>query len=260
VPLKEVTILQDITYINENNELIFKKDEIIKQFLSYAIGCMMGRYSLYKEGLILANQGDSLTEYNKIVYGDTEPNTNHFMPDEDGVIPLMGSGYNFSDDITVRMRNFLEASFGADTITENINFINECLETDMDKFLTDKFWQYHYKMYHKKPIYWVFSSSGGSFKVLVYMHRMNKYTIQKIRNNYLLRHLSFLRNNIEQLSKKTRTPAEDKLLDKLRSEEIECRNYDLLIKKYADDQKEFDLDDGVTVNYALFQDILTKIK
>jgi hypothetical protein len=260
VPLKEVTILQDITYINENNELVFKKDEIIKQFLSYAIGCMMGRYSLYKEGLILANSGDTLEEYNKIVYEKIEKDPNHFMPDEDGIVPLMGSGYNFSDDITVRMRNFLEASFGQDTITENINFINECLGMDMDKFLTEKFWQYHYKMYQKKPIYWVFTSSNGSFKVLVYMHRMNKYTIQKIRNNYLLRHLSFLRNNIEQLSKKTRTPAEDKLLDKLRNEELECKDYDMLVKDKADKQIEFDLDDGVTVNYALFQDILTKIK
>ncbi len=260
VPLKEITILQDINYINENNELVFKKDEIIKQFLSYAIGCMMGRYSLYKEGLILANSGDTLEEYNKTVYEKTEKDPNHFMPDEDGIVPLMGSGYNFSDDITVRMRNFLEASFGQDTITENINFINECLGMDMDKFLTEKFWQYHYKMYQKKPIYWVFASSNGSFKVLVYMHRMNKYTIQKIRNNYLLRHLSFLRNNIEQLSKKTRTPAEDKLLDKLRNEELECKDYDMLVKDKADKQIDFDLDDGVTANYQKFEGIVVPIK
>lgn len=89
---------------------------------------------------------------------------------------------------------------------------------------------------------------------------MNKYTIQKIRNNYLLRHLSFLRNNIEQLSKKTRTPAEDKLLDKLRNEELECKDYDMLVKDKADKQIDFDLDDGVTANYVLFNDILTKLK
>lgn len=256
VQLKDITIQQEETYINKNNELIFKKDEIIKQFISYSIGCIMGRYSLDKEGLILANQGDTLEQFKELVINPT------FMPDEDGIISLMGNNSNFSDDVFIRFKHFLEVAFSPDTLTENINFIQECLDMDLEKFLTEKFWQFHCKMYQKRPIYWLFSSPKGAFKVLIYMHRMNKYTVQKIRNNYLLKHLSYLRNEIARLEKNEQnlSRAEAKQLDKMRSDEIECRDYEKLIKDYSDKQIEFDLDDGVKVNYDKFEGILAAIK
>jgi len=256
VRLKDITILQNETYINENNELIFKNDEVIKQFISYAVGCIMGRYSLDKDGLILANQGDELEEYKTKVPNPT------FMPDENGLLPIMGSNCNFSDDVVIRFTQFLETALSPDTLTENLNFVQESLDMDIEKFFTDKFWQYHCKMYQKKPIYWLFSSPKGAFKVLAYMHRMNKFTVQKIRNNYLIKHLVYLRNEIAKMEKNqgNLSRLEAKKLDKLRSDEIECREYDKLVKDYADRQIEFDLDDGVTVNYAKFEEIVEPIK
>jgi hypothetical protein len=117
-------------------------------------------------------------------------------------------------------------------------------------------------MYQKKPIYWMFSSPKGAFKILVYLHRMNKFTVQKIRNNYLLKHLSYLRSEIVRLENdESRLSRQDaKLLDKFRSDEIECREYDKLVKDYADKQIELDLDDGVSVNYKKFDGILATIK
>lgn len=255
ISLKNISIFQDETCINEYDEVVFKKDEIINQFISYAIGCMMGRYSLDKEGLILANQEDTLEQFKEQIPNPT------FMPDEDGIIPFMGNGCNFSDDVLIRFKHFLEVAFSTETLTENINFIQECLDMDLEKFLTEKFWQYHCKMYQKKPIYWLFSSPKGAFKVLVYMHRMNRFTVQKIRINYLLKHLSYLRNEIAKMEKNetSLSRAEAKLLDKMRSDEMECREYETLVKD-SDKQESFDLDDGVSVNYAKYEKILAPIK
>lgn len=265
VPLKDITILQDETYIDENNELQFKQDVIVQQFLSYAIGCMMGRYRLDKEGLQIAHPNP--TEEEIAPYKITSPLNNGskevtFEIDEDAIIPMMGSESPFSDDIYLRIKNFVEIIWGEETLTENLNFINQALNTDLEKFLTKKFWEFHCKMYQKKPIYWLFSSPKGAFKVLVYMHRMNKYTVQKIRNNYLLKHLNYIREEITKLQKNSSSlsRAEAKRLDQLRADEIECREYDKLMKSYSADQIGFDLDDGVSHNYSLFEGILAKIK
>ena len=132
---------------------------------------------------------------------------------------------------------------------------------DLEKFLTQKFWDFHKKMYKKKPIYWLFSSPNGSFKVLVYMHRMNRFSVQKIRNNYLLKYLNYLNEQIQGLEKNEASLSrnEVKRLDDLRKAQIECREYDKLIKDYADKQIEFDLDDGVNVNHVKFKGIVAEI-
>jgi hypothetical protein len=256
VQMDNITILQDEIFIDEEEHIMFNKDEVIKQFISYSIGCMFGRYSIDKEGLILAKSGDTLEEYKKQI-----PNPN-FVPDKNGIIPLMGGKSNFSDDVVIRFKQFLEITFSAETLTENMNFIQECLDMELEKFLTEKFWQYHCRMYRKKPIYWLFSSPSGAFKVLVYMHRMNKFTVQKIRNNYLLKHLAYLRSEIAKLeeNESSLSKTEAKGLDRLRSDEIECREYDMLVRDYADKQIEFDLDDGVSVNYKKFEGIVAPIK
>lgn len=278
VPLTEITILQDeldfrklekaqknVANLREEGlEKYIKKDVVIQQLLSYAIGCFMGRYKLDKPGLHIAHPNP--TEEEIKAYKIKSPLHNgkkeiEFEIDEDGIIPMLGSYGRFSDDIVIRIKHFIEIVWGEETLTENINFIQQCLDQDLEDYLVGDFWNYHCKMYQKKPIYWLFSSETGYFQVLVYMHRMNKFTVQKIRNNYLIKHLQFLRSEIAEFEKRSSSlsKSDAKWLDELRSAEIECREFDKLMKDYADKQIEIDLDDGVKVNYAKFEDIVTEI-
>jgi len=278
VPLTDLTILQEeldfkrlekaqknVAKLREEGlEKFIKKDVIIQQLLSYAIGCFMGRYRLDKPDLHIAHPNPTEDEIK--VYKIKSPLHNGkkdvtFEIDEDGIIPMLGSYGRFSDDIVFRIKHFIETVWGDETLTENINFIQQCLDHDLEDYLINDFWYYHCKVYQKKPIYWLFSSENGYFQVLVYMHRMNKFTVQKIRNNYLLKHLQFLRNEIAELEKKSSSlsKTDANQLDELRSAEIECREYDKLMKDYADKQIEIDLDDGVKVNYEKFEGIVAEI-
>lgn len=175
---------------------------------------------------------------------------------------MPGSYGSCSDDIVLRIKHFTETVWGEETLTENINFIQQCLDQDLEDYLINEFWYYHCKVYQKKPIYWLFSSENGYFQVLVYMRRMNKFTVQKIRNNYLIKHLQFLRREIAELEKKSSSlsKSDAEWLDELRSTEIECREYDKLMKDYADKQIEIDPDDGVKVNYSKFEGIAAEIQ
>lgn len=278
VPLTEITILQDelnfkqlektqknVAKLREEGlEKLIQKDVVIQQLLSYAVGCFMGRYRLDKPGLHIAYPNP--TEEEIKAYKIKTPlhkgkKEVKFEIDEDGIIPMLGSYGRFSDDIVIRIKHFIETVWGEETLTENINFIQQCLDQDLEEYLVNGFWNYHCKVYQKKPIYWLFSSENGYFQVLVYMHRMNKFTVQKIRNNYLMKHLQFLRSEIAELEKRSSSlsKSEAKELDELRSAEIECREYDKLMKDYADKQIEIDLDDGVKVNYAKFEGIVAEI-
>ncbi len=267
VALKDITILLEELDRNElearNDELLtnktglpIKKDVAIKQLLSYAVGCFMGRYRLDKPGLNIAYPNPTEEELSDYSY-----NNHHFEIDDDAIIPTMGIDSPFSDDIVFRVKKFIQTVWGEDTLTENLNFINECLGEDLEKYLTKKFWNDHKKTYKNKPIYWLFGSPDKSFQVLVYMHRMNRFTIQKIRNNYLLKYLNYLNEQIIRLegNEASLTNNEAKRLDDFRKAQIECREYDKLVKNYADRQIEFDLDDGVTVNHAKFEGIVGQI-
>ena len=119
----------------------------------------------------------------------------------------------------------------------------------------------HKKTYKKKPIYWQFSSLKGAFKVIVYMHRMNRFTLQKIRQNYLFKQMTWLEQEIDHLEQNeaTLSSTDGRRLDNLRGNLIECREYDLVLKDVSDRQIEFDLDDGVTENYKLFDGVVSKI-
>lgn len=286
-------------------QLPIKKDVVARQLISYATGCMMGRYSLEKPGLILANQGETLEDYYRIITegessfpkggverqrdgglnqvaesgndtfdnppespfnkgGHAPMNASRFVPDDDAIIPLMGSNCGFSDDALHRLRHFIEVVWGSETLTQNINFLQECLGMDLEKYLTSQnnFWKDHCSRYKKKPIYWLFSSPTGAFQALVYMHRMNKYTVQKIRDNYLLKHLQWLSGQISQLQSRSSTLVreEQKYLDGLQKALKECEEYDKYLKDIADRQIEIDLDDGVSVNYPKFEPVVAKIK
>ena len=170
----------------ENNELVWHYDVVMKQLISYAVGCMMGRYSIDAPGLILANQGDSQNEYNAKV-----PNS-RFEVDDDGIIPLMSSDADFSDNATLRFKQWLTIAFGDEKLVENLNFIEGALGKSLDDYFVKDFWKDHKKMYQNRPIYWLFSSKKGAFQCLVYMHRMNAYTAERIRTQYLLPHIEWL--------------------------------------------------------------------
>ncbi|HZL11857.1 MAG TPA: BREX-1 system adenine-specific DNA-methyltransferase PglX [Prolixibacteraceae bacterium] len=248
--------------------LPIKKDVVMQQLISYAVGCMMGRYSLDAPGLILANQGETIEDYkakvDELKTGDGRQEMGEFMPDDDGIVPMMGSNCGFSDDAALRLRHFIEAVWGSETLTQNINFLQACLDMEIGKYLVNQnnFWKDHCKRYKKKPIYWLFSSKKGAFQVLVYMHRMNRFTVQKIRDNYMLKHLQWLTNQKNDLDRRSSSLSRDETrqLDYYRTALNECQEYDLQLKNIADQQIEFDLDDGVTVNYARFAPLLAGIK
>lgn len=256
VPLEEITILQQGEISIDNNNITWNDDVIIKQLISYAIGCMMGRYSLDCKGLILANQGDGLKEYDALV-----PQS-RFRPDEDGILPLMSSDSEFADNVTQQFKTWLTIAFGDDTLVENLNFVRTALGKDLDLYLTKDFWKDHKKMYQNRPIYWLFSSKKGAFQCLVYMHRMNPYTAERVRTKYLLPHIEWLvkRQNEMQQNADKLSVRERKELDNIIKQIAECREYHDRLHVVADQQIVFDLDDGVLVNYAKFGDVLAKIK
>ncbi|MDM1514585.1 SAM-dependent methyltransferase, partial [Myroides odoratimimus] len=211
VPLKDITILQEEldkkvlealepTFRAKGKEAVslpINKAEMISQFISYAIGVFLGRYRLDKPGLNIAHPNPSDEELENYIFNGQE-----IAIDDDGILPLMGEDCAFPDDILVRTKEFIQAIWGEDSLTENINFIHDALGMDLHKWLVEKFWNYHTSMYKKKPIYWLFSSNvnkpqNAAFKVLVYMHRMDKYTVQKIQRNYLYPHQEHIKREIE---------------------------------------------------------------
>lgn len=271
VPLKDITILQK--ELNgkdlEKLEPLFRgqganaitlpinKAEVISQFISYAIGVFMGRYRLDKLGLNIAHPNPTAEELASYSY-----NEGKVTIDEDAILPLMGKNCNFPDDALQQINQLLDTIWGHETRIENSNFIQECLGRELEKFLVKDFYKYHCSMYKKKPIYWLFSSKTGAFQVLVYMHRMNAFTVEKIRANYMLEHLKNLRSeeSMLQANSATLNTQDAKRLDQIRKDLVECEAYDMELKNVADQQITFDLDDGVTANYAKFESVLAKIK
>ncbi len=229
----------------------------MQQLISYAIGIFMGRYRLDKPGLHIAYPNPTKEEIAAYEY-----NGHTVEIDEDAIIPLMGSACDFADDAVTRFKDFLDVVWGEDTRIENINFLQECLDQDLEKFIVNGFWKTHCSMYKKKPIYWLFASPKGAFQVLVYMHRMNTFTVEMIRSNYLINHLKTLRSKIAifEKSESSLSAQDSKMLDKLRKDLLECEQYDLVLKTVADNQISFDLDDGVTANYKLVEGVVAEIK
>lgn len=256
VPLDEITILQQGEINVVDNGLNWNDDVLIKQLISYAIGCMMGRYSIDRKGLVLANQGDGLKEYEDLV-----PNS-RFKVDDDGIIPLMSSDTDFADNATKRFKHWLAIAFGEDTLVENLNFIEGVLKKNLTDYFVKDFWKDHKKMYQNRPIYWLFSSKKGAFQCITYMHRMNPYTAECIRTKYLLPHIEWLlqKQNEMKANSTNLSIGERKQLDNINKQIDECREYHDRLHVIADQQIAFDLDDGVVVNYAKFGDVLQKLK
>ena len=218
---------------------------------------MLGRYCLDKLGLHIAYPEPTAEEIAPYTYNGKQWNI-----DEDGILPLMPSDTDFSDNATVMFKRWLVVAFGEDTLVDNLNCVEAALGKSLDDYFVKDFWKDHKKMYQNRPIYWLFSSKKGAFQCLAYMHRMNAYTAERIRTKYLLPHIEWL---VQQQTEMETNAAnlnarERKQLDSITRQIAECREYHDRLHTVADEQIAFDLDDGVVVNYAKFGDVLAKLK
>ena len=240
----------------------WQKDVVIKQFISYAVGCMMGRYRLDRPGLSIAHPNPSADEYAPY----TVPQTGEqWWIDDDGIVPMMGEDSPFHDNAANRFTEFVRVALGNEYLTENMNFVRDALGKDVADYFRSDFYANHKKMYQNRPIYWMFSSNQkgkrAAFQCLVYMHRMNRFTPEHIRTNYLLPYIDHLAaREADLMAKSSLTSKENKELKQLRSDLEECRDYQLRLHEFADRQIEIDLDDGVVKNYATFAPVLAKLK
>lgn len=273
------------------------QEDTIKEFISYAVGCMMGRYSPEKPGLILANQGEDIERYKeilidkntcidqaiaeKVLYSEsttilTAPfypvheccgHRIHEIADRDGVIPILDEEW-FVDDIVAQFKQFLRFTFGEEHFADNLDFIEKALGKDLRKYFIKDFYKDHVQRYKKRPIYWMFSSPKGSFNALIYMHRYRPDTVSIVLNEYLREFISKIRSHREHLitenNRATLAPAEKtrnlKLIDKYAAMLTELDTYERdILYPLAQQKIAIDLDDGVKVNYCKFGAALKKI-
>lgn len=239
------------------------KEREIKSLISYAVGCMFGRYSLDQCGLVYAG-GDFDKHKYKI-----------FSVDEDNIIPITDEAY-FGDDIVERFKKFIKVVYGDNTFNDNMDFIAETLgkkgtETSEDtirRYFLNDFFDDHIKIYKKRPIYWLFDSGKkNGFKALIYMHRFNENLIPKLRLDYLHRVQTTYEKLLSDVNYKltTELSLSDKKAAQNRQADLnaklnEIKEYDEKIAHIANQRINIDLDDGVKVNYDKFKDILAKIK
>ena len=262
VPLNEVTILQQGEISIEDNQVVWHEDVIIKQLISYIIGCYMGRYRLDREGLAIAHPNPSAEETAAYNFTNVFGTEHLFEIDKDGLIPALPSDSGFADNALLAVRQFIQKVFGEDSYAANLNYIENGLGKPLEEYLFKDFWNDHKKMYHNRPIYWLFSSKKGAFKVLAYCHRMTRHTAEQVRQKYLLPYIDRMKGRADEIQAKgaSATAAERRQLKNLTAAIAECEEYHTRLHAIADQQITFDLDDGVVRNYALFGDVLSKIK
>ena len=256
--------LQDeLTPEVEDKDVTVRKADLgrdIRSFISYAVGCMFGRYSLDVDGLAYAGGEWDNSKYST------------FAADKDNIIPISDDEY-FEDDIVGRFVKFVEVVYGKDTLDENLKFIADALDGKgqpkdviRNYFLND-FYSDHCKIYQKRPIYWLFDSGKkNGFKALIYMHRYQPDTIARIRTDYVHEQQARYRTAIADLETRIANASTgervklNKQLKTLNDQATEIHEYEEKIHHLADQMISIDLDDGVKVNYAKFQDVLAKIK
>ena len=256
--------LQDeLTPEVEDKDVAVRKADLgrdIRSFISYAVGCMFGRYSLDMDGLVYAGGEWDASKYAS------------FAADKDNIIPICDDEY-FEDDIVGLFVKFVKTVYGADTLDENLKFIADALggkgqpkDVIRNYFLSD-FYSDHCKIYQKRPIYWLFDSGKkNGFKALIYMHRYQPDTIARIRTDYVHEQQARYRTAIADLEQRIANASTgervklNKKLTTLQAQDTEIRAYEEKIHHLADQMISIDLDDGVKKNYEIFQDVLAKIK
>lgn len=272
VPLNEITLTCNPHYRYGNDKSEKELEALLladtmRELVSYGVGCMFGRYSLDKPGLILANQSETIEDYLKQV---PEPS---FPADDDNVIPMLDGDW-FTDDIAERFRKFLRVAFCEEHYEENLQFVEQALNIKgkrnysiRDYFLCE-FYTDHVKRYKKRPIYWLFSSPKGSFNALIYMHRYRPDTVSVVLNDYLREFRTKLtshKNNLEAVSISASSSQGEKTkalkeVDKITKMIAEMEEYEReVLYPLATERVEIDLDDGVKVNYPKLGEALKKI-
>lgn len=251
----------DIPEGMKNNKYVLTKQDVVKQFISYAVGCMFGRYSLDKQGLAFAGGEFNLANYQT------------FLPDTDNIIPISDDEY-FKDDIVDRFIKFLQTVYGEQNLEDNLNFIANALDTKtpprqtIRNYFIKDFYKDHLATYKKTPIYWLFDAGKkNSFKALIYIHRYTKEQIARIRTDYIFeqqsRYRFALENNEKRLNlseNKSEKIKLDKTIKKLKDQSTELHTYEEKIHHLADQMIQIDLDNGIKHNYTIFKDVLAKLK
>lgn len=279
---KDVTVYRIIDQPNDEERkmayVISMRQEIVS-LLSYIVGCMLGRYSPYVDGLLYAGgQWDDAGIFDRIARGAQtcdfyDEALGLFLPDADAIIPITDDEY-FTDDIVARTAEFVKKVYGADTLEANLAFIAAALGNKGDSprevirnYYINDFYKEHLKTYQKRPIYWQFDSGRqNAFKCLTYLHRYDRDTVARVRTDYVHELQERLRTQLDG-AQKTAETAEGrqrtnaaKRVQKLEKQLNEINQYEEIVHHYADMRLPIDLDDGVKVNYARFADLLTKIK
>lgn len=258
--------------------LHFDRRELMAQFVSYAVGCMFGRYSLSRPGLILASQGQTLDDYTRLTTPDPAAPMQHssliahhsFLPDADNIIPVLDEDW-FADDIVARFRAFVAAAFpGTDReFAQNMAFVEECLGMDIRKWFTRYFYDDHVRRYRRRPIYWLFRSPKGAFSALIYLHRYTPDTVPRLLNGYLREYGDKLRNRRDTLmayslsagitaGEKNRAIREAERIEKMVAEVTTYERE--VMYPLATEPLPLDLDAGVLVNYNKFGAALATVK
>jgi len=256
VPLNEITILQQGEITVADNGITWNEDVMTKQLISYAVGCMLGRYRLDKPGLHIAHPNPTDEEIAPYEYKGEQ-----WEIDDDGIMPLMPNDCGFSDNASARFADFIRVALGNEDHVANLNYVEKCLGKTLEQYFVKDFWKDHKKMYQNRPIYWLFSSKKGAFQVIAYMHRMNAYTAERVRSKYLLPYIEHLEAEIDKLDARRAelSTKETKQLQALQKQLDECREYHERLQVVAEQAISFDLDDGVVVNYAKFGDVLKNL-
>ena len=270
VPIEQITLTVNPAYryggnLSEDELWNRFRQDTVKELLSYATGCMMGRFSLDHPGLILANAGDTLDNYYAKVGKSSDAVA--FRPDPDGIIPVL-DGEWFEDDIVARTREFLAVTFPESGVGENLRFIEVSLSKDIRKYFCAEFYKDHLQTYKKRPIYWLVQSPKKGFSCLIYLHRYTKDTLNLVLNNYFRPYLQKLEARQAQLGLDQLNddlPARERTAARKEAEKItkvlkECQAWEQdALLPLAQQRIELDLDDGVKVNYLKLQDVLAPI-
>lgn len=253
----------------KGNKYVQTKRDVVISLISYAVGCMFGRFSLDVEGLVLADAGQTVEDY---LAKMPDPANVTFLPDADNVLPITDDEY-FDDDIVGRFVEFVRVVYGYETLEENLRFVADALggkgtpRQVIRSYFLKEFFADHCKTYKKRPIYWQFDSGKkNGFKALIYMHRYRPDLLARVRTDYVHEQQERYRTQIanaeqqrEEASGSDRARL-DKRIKKLNDQLSETSAFEEKLHHLADQMIEIDLDDGVKVNYAKFQDVLSKIK
>ena len=271
VPIEEITLTVNPAYryggeLTEEELWARFRLDTMKELLSYAIGCMMGRYSLDAPGLVYAHSGNA--DFNPGRYTT-------FPADSDGIVPLTDSEW-FDDDACHRLIKFIAVAWDKAHLEDNLSFLadnlsprnNESSRETLRRYLCDGFFKDHLQTYKKRPIYWLFSSGKQkAFQCLVYLHRYNEGTLSRMRTEYVIPLQGMMASRVRQLEEDivaATSTAHRKRLEKERAslvkQQSELREFDERLRNYADQRIGLELDDGVKVNYGKFGDLLAEVR